>query len=85
MLPGPDGLESYLHQKKVEMLGLLQHLQGSVSFQRPEAGQVGPHYSLRAQGERMKERAAKAAKAKTKLPNLVKNMKRMIAQRGVAL
>lgn len=85
MLPGPDILESYLHKKQVEMLGLLQHLQGSVTFKRPEPGQVSSQYSLRAQGERRREQAAKAAKAKGKLPNIVKNMKRMIAQRGVAL
>lgn len=82
MLPGPDIMESYLHKKQVEMLGLLQHLQGSITFKRPEPGLVSSQYSLRAQGQRMKE---KAAKAKRKLPSVARNMKQMIAQRGVAL
>ncbi|XP_062391042.1 glutamate-rich protein 6-like [Sardina pilchardus] len=80
MWPGPDILESYLHKRSVQISSLLLNLQGSVSFQRPEPGQVGPQYSLRAQGERRRrERAKQHRPSRPKLPHILTRTARLIS------
>ncbi|XP_041938103.1 glutamate-rich protein 6-like isoform X1 [Alosa sapidissima] len=79
MWPGPDILESYLHKRSVQISSLLQKLQGSVSFKRPEPGQVSSQYSLRAQGKKRKEQAKNRKASKPKLPHILTKMARLIA------
>ncbi|XP_031416316.1 glutamate-rich protein 6 isoform X2 [Clupea harengus] len=76
MLPGPDILESYLHKKHFEISSLLQHLQTSISFPKPEPGQMKSQYTLLAQCERLKGQAKKQKKSskKTKLPSIFKEI-----------
>ncbi|KAL2081667.1 hypothetical protein ACEWY4_023520 [Coilia grayii] len=76
MLPGPDILESYLEKKTLEILCLLQRLQGSMSLRRSDNGQIKSQYSLLAQSKRLSEWAKKEKSSKkTKVPQIFKQMK----------